>query len=629
METTGSRAITRRLRGLALARLDARQGRDYRWHAVRPRLRRLNPEWLQPLMVFVLVQMAQPNVSTSRLLTVLYATGLVFWVAAQLRLRVHGRDAALTGYHPVSDARYFSLQWHRVVRSVAPPALVSLWLLVPGGSGPLSLASVLEHGGRSYLSLGPLCGRWALNQFASLGWPLAHLALALLAALIVYRRTPGLPCRAVAAMVWTNALLAALAQTAQTSPFVPTVLLPAGWLEALQQLTDVPRVASAWRLVLVVPVVALLASYRRSLAIAAGTFHVHELILSTPNDPTPQVPTGPGSDESPQEAVDTSPAARGRRRQRRMLQGPTARQVLRSEIDGGRRMWRRGGIERLVGALLSSRDRTVIRFFLGGDIDWSARYRSALLATLAGTVALMTPSLLPLLRSLGQRLGLAAGPSWNGSFEQVSGLLLFAGFSMGGCCIAYSAWRAAPLCGGGWRGLSSIPLASGVGIPMHAGFPVGFTEAYWAMLRVNVVRILLWLPLLAIQVRVFAIQYWPCISGDLQDVLNLVPFMVVMLLMAQPLLLVLRHLAMGGLWATLGGMLAAAGLIMCYVVPQIVALGALWMAAHAEKAPPLAFPLYLSALASLVGFWAAFVMASAENHDLLCVSPEGGIVMDG
>ena len=122
-----------------------------------------------------------------------------------------------------------------------------------------------------------------------------------------------------------------------------------------------------------------------------------------------------------------------------------------------------GWIERLVAALLSSRELVVAEFMLANHLhSWSRKWRSAALITLAGTaLTLAAPPL----------------PPW----------LFFVPMIVAGSMCA-------PLFGGSWIGFQG-PLTSGFYLPAYAVFPLSYSEISWVMLKSNYARALTWAPL--------------------------------------------------------------------------------------------------------------------------------------
>jgi len=131
-----------------------------------------------------------------------------------------------------------------------------------------------------------------------------------------------------------------------------------------------------------------------------------------------------------------------------------------------------GWIERIVAALLSSRELVVAEFMLANHLHaWSRKWRSAALITLAGTaLTLAAPPL----------------PPW----------LFFVPMIVAGSMCA-------PLFGGTWVGFQG-PVTSGFYLPAYAVFPISYSEISWVMLKSNYARALTWAPLAIIYASALA-----------------------------------------------------------------------------------------------------------------------------
>jgi hypothetical protein len=131
-----------------------------------------------------------------------------------------------------------------------------------------------------------------------------------------------------------------------------------------------------------------------------------------------------------------------------------------------------GWIERLVAALLNSRELVVAEFMLANQLHtWSKKWRSAALITLAGTaLTLAAPPL----------------PAW----------LFFVPMIVAGSLCA-------PLFGGTWVGFRG-PMTSGFYLPAYTVFPLSYSEISWVMLKSNYARALTWAPLAIIYASALA-----------------------------------------------------------------------------------------------------------------------------
>lgn len=107
---------------------------------------------------------------------------------------------------------------------------------------------------------------------------------------------------------------------------------------------------------------------------------------------------------------------------------------------------------------LDRREQDLAAFLTGETLSWSSRWQKAALIAIASTLLLTV----------------SVKYAW----------LAVAGY-------AISTMMAAPVLGGGWRGIEPVqwgPLSG----PLHGNYPVGFWELSRVMLKVNVIRILFW-----------------------------------------------------------------------------------------------------------------------------------------
>lgn len=625
MESPQARVMVATLRQRILGRFDAVAWRDYRTNRHRLRLYRFRTEWIHPLAALLLV-VTLPSSKSLGMLGMLYATGLAFWMAGELRAQVYGRGVALAGYFPVSDSEYFLYQWKRVLSRWIPYYL-ALLLLEPTLNDWFNPEMVFSEGmfGHGLLFRAVQPPPFSLQIVSLVAWPALHLALAFPSALAIYRLAPRLPSRFVAAFVWVYLALAAILVPVPVGHWVALTLLPSGWIEALRQCLYQPVTAPLLGPLALVPLVIALASYRHILAAACGTFYIQELILSTPGDPSPSVPTGPGSDESPADVTDTSPAAQLRRRKRRELMHPTALQALRSEMDQGNRMWTQSWVERAVASILTADERSLVRFLAGGRLDWSARYRKAVAAALVGTLAVIAPCLFE--GRVLAALGWSSLPSRIVGWSEIEAVVLWGSPLIAAACCTISLIQAAPLLGGQWPGLSPIQASPGASPPMYVGFPVAFAESFRAILKVNLVRVAFWLPLPALQVSTAMVILGG--SSEIQYLLHMgspLVFGLSLVLMAQPAAVAARFLTLGHTGGTtqVGAVLTACVLFLGYAGLQFLSL-IIWSGGPPfGKAMAAVFSSALSALAGL----AVHGYVESSQQDLLYIPADSDVVMD-
>jgi len=132
-----------------------------------------------------------------------------------------------------------------------------------------------------------------------------------------------------------------------------------------------------------------------------------------------------------------------------------------------------GWIERLASRWLNSRDRQVATFLCGGKLGrWSAEWNLGIKIAAGGVVSMFLTSLLP-----------------------------------GWVCLALGAVAsvsALPVFGGRWDGLQLVAVSGTVG-PAHAGLPLSYSEITRVLLKVNLVRYLVWVPIFLVYATAVAV----------------------------------------------------------------------------------------------------------------------------
>ena len=233
------------------------------------------------------------------------------------------------------------------------------------------------------------------------------------------------------------------------------LLVPAGWISHV--FASSRDAASRAENLLIVPAAAICLTLPLALHIARKALSA-ELDRQT-RAGSDQLEQMFGGAETPEEA-DTEP-----------ISSQTPLQVAYEHISEGPSWEKAGWIEKLVARSLNAQERIVADFMLAQNVgDWSKRWRTA---ALISTVGVLVTALAPL-PPLTLFLPMVAGGLWG-----------------------------APLFGGIWPGFTGAATFGGV-IPTYAVFPVGYVEISRVMFKANIVRILVWAPLLIAYATVLA-----------------------------------------------------------------------------------------------------------------------------
>lgn len=363
---------------------------------------------------------------------VIYATGASFFRAGALAESL-GRSPGLSVFAnlPISDEDVFRHLWKRFISS----SLAQLAFLL--------FAYGIATGGHGFG-----VGRWATAlSLALLQW----LVLLTLAALLAARR-PRWPAVAGALLyflcLWglPGGFFAAMTPHAHG---LPLLLLPAGWVSWVFSRGLIDQIGSGWGpLFPAIAAAAALPLIALHLLRGFRLDEVAEQSSGTTADST-LAPSAPGSAAV---KVEESPRGEGAAdwNQWRIRRGEFL-----TAID-----WDAAGpLERIAGRLLTPREKTVCEYMQGGVGGWSARLRAAAAAAIVMLVLVLASPWLPDIPLLH--------------------------------AVALPMLIAVPALGGYWPGFYRFTPG---GHPAFAILPIGYWEIAKAVLKVNVVRCLAWLP---------------------------------------------------------------------------------------------------------------------------------------
>ena len=172
-------------------------------------------------------------------------------------------------------------------------------------------------------------------------------------------------------------------------------------------------------------------------------------------------------------------------------------------------VWKRlGWIERVIGVLLTDREKVVAEFMLSNELGaWSKKLRIAAVITITGTaITFISPSL----------------PPW----------LFFVPMLI-------AALIAAPVLGGSWPGFKGS-MAYDLAPPSYACFPISYGEISRVMLKTNLIRALTWAPLALVYAAALAHR-----SGYSLEYGSGVGLEIVLILMAVQPAIVAGHFSSG------------------------------------------------------------------------------------
>ena len=163
-----------------------------------------------------------------------------------------------------------------------------------------------------------------------------------------------------------------------------------------------------------------------------------------------------------------------------------------------------GWMERLAAHLLSTEDFRVLEFMLGGTPpQWSKLFKTAVLVAIVG---------------LGST-AITALPLWTGFAGALLATIL-----------------ATPVAGGRW-GVFAREFRSGFAIPMYIAGPIGFDRIWKAVLKMNLLRIACWTPILTLYGAILA---WRVGGDPRSGAVDTAKAMLVLILL-QPMMLLWRY----------------------------------------------------------------------------------------
>jgi len=369
------------------------------------------------------------------LMLTLYCTATVFGRSMRFETALYrSLDLAFFMHMPVTDRQFFDYQWARFFR-----ASLVVWFCAATVFGLL----VFRH------------SPWSMAHFT------AALAAATLQWLVVVALCVALymlPRRLIDMQIGIPLYVLTFA----------SIFFPAEWVDGLKTILAplptawVPRIFErgvlghdASTLALVVAVLMLLALLPLGFERMRKQFPVVELLyplqVARLGAPEEQVAHSHRPAETPeQESYDVV---------------ETEKKWL-SPIPLPSLAWESSGwIERIAGRWLNRREKQVAAFLCGGRLGrWSAEWRLGIKIASAGVVTMFLPIL----------------PDW--------------------VCLAAAAvasLSALPVFGGGWQGMQLTAVSGYVG-PAYAGFPLSFSEITRTLLKVNLVRYLVWSPIVLI-----------------------------------------------------------------------------------------------------------------------------------